>query len=263
MLQRSRGALRIGVDADGRLADLHQSGAAKARFPRVYAHDAVEAVLINTAGGLTGGDVMRADLDVAGGAAVFTSQAAEKLYRASAGVADVATTLRVAAGGQAVWAPQETILFDRAALRRSLLIDAASGAVFTAIEPLVFGRVAMGEQVATLHLRDRWRVRVDGRLVFAEDARIDGDASAALAAPSGGGGAVGFATGLHVGPDLSAARDDLRALPVGDDLRVGVGLLRGALVFRLVARDPSAMRAWIAAAYARLTAFPPPIAWRC
>ncbi|MEM6489616.1 MAG: urease accessory protein UreD, partial [Pseudomonadota bacterium] len=58
--------------------------------------------LINTAGGLTGGDVMRADLTVDGGAAAFTTQAAEKLYRASAGVAEVATTLSVAAGAQAV-----------------------------------------------------------------------------------------------------------------------------------------------------------------
>lgn len=262
-LQRSRGALRIAVGSDGALADLYQSGAAKARFPRVYTHDGVEAVLINTAGGLTGGDVMRADLSVAGGRAIFTSQAAEKLYRASAGVADVTTTLSVAAGAQAVWAPQETILFDRSGFRRSLTIDAAAAAGFTAIEPIVFGRAAMGERVERLSLRDRWRVRVDGALVFADDARIDGDAATALAARSGGDGALGFATGLHVGPDLDAARDDLRALPVGRGLRAGVGLLRGMLTFRLVADDPTAMREWIAKAYARLTTLPPPIAWRC
>jgi len=262
-LQRSRGALRIAVGPDGALADLYQSGAAKARFPRVYTHDGVEAVLINTAGGLTGGDTMRADLAVAGGRAVFTSQAAEKLYRASAGVADVATTMTVAAGAQAIWAPQETILFDRSGLRRSLAIDAAAGAGFTAIEPIVFGRAAMGERVARLSLRDRWRVRIDSALTFADDARIDGDAADALAARSGGDGARGFATGLHLSPDLERACADLRAIAVGPGLRAGVGLVRGLLTFRLVAADPAAMRAWIAAAYARLTGLPPPIAWRC
>ena len=57
-LQRASGIGRISVGTrDGRtvLATLYQEGCAKIRLPNTHS-PAVEAVLINTAGGLTGGD---------------------------------------------------------------------------------------------------------------------------------------------------------------------------------------------------------------
>ena len=53
-LQRSRGEAGLGF-ADGNLARLHQRGAAKALLPRTHS-STHEAVLVNTAGGITGGD---------------------------------------------------------------------------------------------------------------------------------------------------------------------------------------------------------------
>ena len=44
------------LDGRTRLGRLHQEGAAKIRLPKTHRRDALDAVIINTAGGLTGGD---------------------------------------------------------------------------------------------------------------------------------------------------------------------------------------------------------------
>ncbi|HBC09391.1 MAG TPA: urease accessory protein, partial [Rhodospirillaceae bacterium] len=74
----------------------------------------VEAVLLNTAGGLTGGDVYGTEA-LAGPDAflTLTSQACERVYRATGDQpARVETRLSADAGARLHWLPQETILFD-------------------------------------------------------------------------------------------------------------------------------------------------------
>ncbi len=67
--QRVAGHGRLAVAArEGRtrLAELYQEGAAKIRLPR-HADGSFEAVLINTAGGLTGGDRLGWRIEVGNG----------------------------------------------------------------------------------------------------------------------------------------------------------------------------------------------------
>src|SRR5262245_62072901 len=90
-LERARGIARIsvcGTDGQSRLDRLYQSGSAKVRLPRVATGAPLEAILINTAGGVTGGDEIAYEVAVGiGGAAVIATQAAERIYRRSAGTA--------------------------------------------------------------------------------------------------------------------------------------------------------------------------------
>ncbi|TIQ86191.1 MAG: urease accessory protein UreD, partial [Mesorhizobium sp.] len=85
--QRVAGTARLACERNGgrtRLRRLYQDGSAKIRMPAVSA-DPLEAVLINTAGGLTGGDRLGWQVDVGAGAcASITTQACEKIYRAAA-----------------------------------------------------------------------------------------------------------------------------------------------------------------------------------
>ena len=75
---------RLGRTCIGRL---YQEGAAKIRLPD-RADGGFEAVLINTAGGLTGGDRMHWRIDVEAQADVtVTTQACEKIYASSGGTA--------------------------------------------------------------------------------------------------------------------------------------------------------------------------------
>ena len=83
-LQRARGRGAItAFDSDGRtrLAVLHEEGCAKIRLPNTHDHS-LQAVLINTAGGLTGGDDVRWEATAgAGTSLVLTTQACERIYR--------------------------------------------------------------------------------------------------------------------------------------------------------------------------------------
>lgn len=99
---------------------LRQQGSAKAILPHVGGHP--EVVFLNTAGGLTAGDRLSYATEVpAGMRLTATTQTAERAYRAEGGEAEVRVTHRVE--GWLDWLPQETILFDCAALHRVTEID--------------------------------------------------------------------------------------------------------------------------------------------
>lgn len=240
VLQRARGCARIAVRAeDGatRLSRLYQDGCGKIRLPKAAN---LEAVLINSAGGVTGGDRLEWAAEAGSGARLtLTTQACEKVYRARDGVAEVRTTLTLGEDARVDWVPQETILFDGGGLTRTLDADLAEGAQLLAVEAVILGRTAMDETVRTGALRDRWRIRREGRLVFADDLRLEG----AVADIAGGApildGAPAFASLLLVAD--AAARF---LAPV----RAALGSLGGASVFdgklfaRVVAPDSFALR---------------------
>jgi len=75
-LQRSRGEASLGF-RDGDLSRLHQRGAAKALLPSTH-RSTYEAVLVNTAGGITGGDRYNEQCGAAASKGVVTTQAAER-----------------------------------------------------------------------------------------------------------------------------------------------------------------------------------------
>ena len=130
-----------------RLATLYQEGAAKIRMPTPEG-DWIEAVLINTAGGMTGGDRIAWQIDIgAGASATVTTQTCEKVYRSEHGEATLSATLTVGQNGRLAWLPQETIVFDRSAFSRRLDLDIGEGATVLLAETTLFGRAAMGEAV--------------------------------------------------------------------------------------------------------------------
>lgn len=240
--QRARGVGRLTVrhkDGATRLVELFQEGSAKLRLPRVRA-DATEAVMINSGGGMTGGDRFSWAVDVGDdAAAVLTTQACEKVYRASEGEARVAARLTVGAGARLDWLPQETILFDRSALSRTIEADVAADGRLLLAEAVVLGRRAMGETLSRAAFHDRWRIRRDGRLLFADDLKLNGDIPALAAAPPLFGGAGAFATLLLVAPDAQASLHAVRAVlgALG-----GASAFDGKLVARIAAPDGLTLR---------------------
>ncbi len=85
----SRHAARLGVLHAGgrtRIGRLYQEGAAKIRMPRSASATRWRPVLINTAGGLTGGDrIAWESRSAPAPPATVTTQACEKIYRAASG----------------------------------------------------------------------------------------------------------------------------------------------------------------------------------
>ncbi|MER9329340.1 urease accessory protein UreD [Mesorhizobium sp. M0488] len=246
LAQRAAGLAQLGCASAGgrtRLRRLYQDGSAKIRLPAVAA-DPLEAVLINTAGGLTGGDRLGWEVNVGAGAcATITSQACEKIYRAASGRAEVRVKLTVGENGRVAWLPQETIVFDRAAFARRLDVELATGAEALVLEAAVFGRLAMGERAAHGNFHDRWRVRQDGLLIHAEDFRIGPEIAAALARPAISGGAIAMATVLLVSPRAEALLDQVLEI-VGGQGGASVWSVKrtGKLLARLCAGDGYQLR---------------------
>ena len=244
-MQRVRGEGRVAVSHSGgrtRLSELYQQGAAKIRLPRRHDHG-VEAVLINTAGGMTGGDRLHWRCDAGEGADLtLTTQACEKVYRAGAGQAEVSVNLRAGAEARLAWLPQETILFDRSALKRTINVDLAADSQGLLLEAVIFGRSAMGETVTQCVLHDRWRVRHEGRLIHAEDFRISGEIQPTLAKAAVTGGATAMATILLTGETAEARAKPARALLNGVGAAASAVAFTelagtGKLLARLVAED--------------------------
>lgn len=247
------------------LSVLYQEGSAKIRLPSPPPGAPPEAVLINTAGGLTGGDRFAFSVAVGDAArATVTTQAAERIYRAAGPEpAHVDVRLSVESGARLDWLPQETILFDRSALARTLTVDLAADAALLAVEAFVFGRSAMGETVRSVALRDAWRVRRAGRLVFADGFRVNGDAEAILRGPATGAGAVACATLLYVAPNAEARLDATRAALAAMQGETGVSAWNGLLVARFLAGSGQALRRDLVAALGALRTDPLPRVWNC
>ena len=250
-MQRASGGLAIEVrNRNGRtmLARLRQDGCLKARFPRVDDGWA-EIVTINLSGGVAAGDRLASSIVIGSGArAIVAAQAAERFYRAMPGSppARVRTSVSIADGAALEWLPQESILFDAAALDRRLDVEMGGNAAFLGVESLVFGRAAMGETVRSLRLLDLIRVRRGGRLILHDAVRMDGDAQALLDRRAVAAGSRAVATVVFVSPEAGATIEAVRDALAASPAQAGASAWDGMMVARIVAPDGAALRAAVA-----------------
>ena len=241
---RASGDVALSVCASGgrtRRAHVHEAGSLRLRFPN--SDDAMlEAIILNTAGGMTGGDRFDVDIDVGEGAKLLVgTTSAEKIYRSLQGDVTVDVKLKVENGAHLAWLPQETILFDRARYSRRIDVDLAPDASLVLAEAVVFGRTAMGETVAQGCLIDRWRIRRDGKLLFAENVRLDGDIHRKLAAIAVAAGRMAVATILIV----PGTERQVEAVRAAAELFLGEAAIsswNGVAVTRFCANDSAALR---------------------
>jgi urease accessory protein len=227
------------------LAELRQEGCLKARFPRPSAWP--EAVLLNSAGGIAGGDSTHVAFSVGpDGRATLSTQAAERIYRALPDdpPSRIRGEVRVAPGAQAEWLPQETILFDGARLDRRLDVVLEGDAAFLGVETLVFGRAAMGEELRSVSVRDRITVSRDGARLLHESIRLDGDFSHLLSRAAIGAGTRAVAACLFAAHDAGRRIDAVRATVAAiGAVTGGASAWNGMLLVRLAASSMQALRA--------------------
>lgn len=259
---RARVAVQFGFrDGRTRLARLHQSGSAKALMPDLPGSP--EVVFLNTAGGLTGGDRVEFNLDLEAGArATATTQAAERVYAAASGVARMRCRASVGAGGALDWLPQETILYDRAALERETVIDLAGDARLLFCETLVLGRAAMGEELRALRLRDRREIRRDGRPELVDCVRMDEGVLALAADPAVLGGARAVALLALVAPGAEDALGPVRALLDEPGVAAAASAWNGRCLVRLMAGDAWPLRRQMIRLLTQIRGTAPPRVWQ-
>jgi urease accessory protein len=241
VLQRSSGAGRIAVATrDGRtvLRTLYQEGCAKIRLPNAF-DSAVHSVLINTAGGLTGGDTLAWEAEAGPQARlVLTTQACERIYKSLGDTVHVSTRLTAGPGAHIDWLPQETILFENSRLDRRIDIDLDETASLCAVEAILLGRDAMGEKALHAQLTDNWRIRRGGKLIHAEATRISGVPERERENLALLHGASAFATAVYIGADAEARQARLPPAAPG----VGISRTGERLVVRVLAPSGLALR---------------------
>ncbi len=240
---------------------VHEAGSLRVRFPNGLSRDTLEAVIVNTAGGMTGGDDFGIDIAVGAKARLaVTTASAEKIYRSLGPDTEIGVQLKVGSGAALTWLPQETILFDQVRLRRTIDIDLAGDAHLLLAEAVVFGRSAMGETVRQGSFTDRWRIRTGGRLIFAETARLDGEIAQRLAQRAVANSSVAMACIIKFpGNETDAVAVRERQSDFAGE--VGISAWNGLAVARLVAPDGATLRRDLVAALSALRAGPLPRLW--
>ena len=260
---RAQGAVKFDVrhlDGVTRRNQLHESGSLRVRFPSPE-DEGLSAVLVNTAGGIAGGD--RFDIDIAsqeGARLTVTTAAAEKIYRTDGPAAELHIRLKAEGRSHLSWLPQETILFNRARVHRRLDIDLSDDASLLLCEIVVFGRLAMGERMQQGEFSDRWRLSRGGRLVFAENIHLDGEIGAKLAKPAVASGGAAIGTALVV-PGDEALVERIRELSHGFIGEVGISAWNGFAMARFCAQDAAALRADMMAVLGRASGSALPRLW--
>jgi urease accessory protein len=243
--QRARAEARASFARVGARTEpqrLFETGGLRWRFPR--SSTPCEAALVNTGGGVAGGDSYSVSLTLREGAKVeATTPSAERIYRSDGPAASIATRLVLEPGTALFWLPQETLVFEGARLERRLELDALGEATFIVAETLAFGRLAMGETRIDASVRDSWRVRRDGQLVFADETRID-HAGATLDRKAVGAGARALSTIVASAPNIEARLTDLRAAleGAGPGVESGASAFDGLIVARLLAASFEQLR---------------------
>jgi urease accessory protein len=258
----SRVALAVEATSGGtRRARVHEAGALRVRFPNTLDKGALEAVIVNTAGGMAGGDRFAVDVAVGADARLtVTAAAAEKIYRSLGPDSEIDIKLGVGAGGALAWLPQETIVFDRVRVRRTIEVELDRAGSLILAEAVIFGRSAMGETVRSGQFTDRWRVRVDRALVFAETVRLGDDIGARLAQRAVAGGGIAVASVLKL-PGDDAAVAAVRAIGETCTSEIGVSAWNGLMLARLVVADGAALRRDLIAVLTALGGLPLPRLW--
>lgn len=241
------------------LRELRQNSPIRFLRPVPEPGDPTTVVLVNTAGGVVGGDRLSMSVSASGGASVLvTGQAAEKIYRSSGDIAELSVDIAAHDGAALEYAPQGTILFDGARMRRNTVLSASGDATLLYGEILHFGRTAMGEAFATGLLADRTDIHVDGRRVLVDALRLDGDLEQTMTARSGLNEAICAAVVYCLGPNRSrallAAREVLEGLGGGDRGAIAAAACfeNGPMVARMISRDGAALRRDFARLWSRL-----------
>jgi urease accessory protein len=238
-LERATGTGRIvlaGTKVGTRILDVFQRSPIRIMFPRVGRSAVEEAVFINTAGGVAGGDRLETDVTALADASIaVTSQAAEKVYRALNEPARIVTKLTACGAAKLAWLPQETIVFNCSRLSRKTEIALSPEAELLALEWLVLGRAAHGEGLVGGYITDSWRIRIDGRLIWADSFRVTGEVYSHLQKCALLANCRAVGTLVYFGPQLDRRLEFLRQVAAALECHCAATSVGGLIIVRFAA----------------------------
>ena len=112
---------------ESKLEELYQEGSLKVLAPKTYGLSK-ELVLINTSGGVLGGDKYNVAIDLKKNSKlIMSSQAAERVYKSRGEISAINMRANLSGKSSLIWIPYETILFNESSMARSFDINISKG----------------------------------------------------------------------------------------------------------------------------------------
>ena len=242
-------------------ASLFEYGGSRLRFVR--SANLSEAVLINTAGGLAGGDHLKLRIDARKETHCrLTSPAMEKIYRTLDQPVKIDVELNLDAHCRFHWLPQGLIFYSGAQLDRHFTVNVKETSEFLLMESLIFGRSGMGERVESGCFSDKWRIVREKQLIFAENTHLHGAIADQLDRTAIGGGHSCFSTFLLVSPQAEERLEAIRRALEETRSKSAASAWNGLLLVRLLARNSLQMVNDITVIMEKLTGQVPPRSWQ-
>ena len=171
--QRAHGKIDVKI-INNQVNKFYQSGSAKVFYPKCY-NEFNELVLVNTAGGITSGDLFIYNIDIQKSKIFVTTQTAERAYKGYENSGQIKVNLSIDSDSSLFWIPQELILFDNCNLNRKIDVNLNTNSNFLLSETTIFGRTAMNENLEKGFFFDNWRIHVEDKLIHAEALSLSGD----------------------------------------------------------------------------------------
>ena len=172
-LQRSYGKVDIKFKNDN-IVKFFQKGSSKALIPNTH-NDYKQIVLINTAGGITGGDKFCIGLELDNSKICGSTQAAEKIYKGDIKEGKIDLDINLKNNSTLFWLPKEMILFNNCNLKRQINVNLSTNSNLLMSESTIFGRTAMKETFSNGNYKDFWKIFIGKKLIHVEATKSEGN----------------------------------------------------------------------------------------
>ena len=236
--------LKIGKSSNGtvQIFNHREQGNLKARLIHNYDLND-ELIIINTAGGLTSGDLNLNSIQVDSDTSLnITTQSMEKIYNCKNLLANAYTNIIVGDNSYVTWMPLETIFFNGGKLRRRLNIDLKPSSNFFAVETLIFGRKAMGEIVKSGELDDAIQIYKNNKLLYSDFNRIKGNIDKQIFKSLVLKGNNIYCNIIYIGKKMRVYEKKILNYTNKSKYFFGVSIVNGVLLLKLLAKNINDIR---------------------
>ena len=236
--------LKVGKSNNGivQIFNHREQGNLKARLIHNYDLND-ELIIINTAGGLTSGDLNLNSIQVDNNTSLnITTQSMEKIYNCKNLLANAYTNIIVGDNSYVSWMPLETIFFNGGKLRRRLNIDLKPSSNFFAVETLIFGRKAMGEIVESGELDDALQIYKNNKLLYSDFNRIKGNIDKKILKSLVLKGNNIFCNVVYTGKKIRIYEKQILKYADKSKYFFGVSIVNGVLLLKILANNINDIR---------------------
>jgi urease accessory protein len=247
--QRCLGLLNISIVKNKKTTSYiekhREQGNIKARLIKSYNIND-ELIIINTAGGLTSGDINFCSIRIGSNVVLnITTQSMEKVYKCKNFSAKAYTNIIVGANSYISWMPLETIFFNGGKLRKRINIDIEKNSNFLGVETMIFGRQAMGEVINNGELDDAWQVNKGGKLIYSDFNRISGNINKKINNSFILMGNKVFCNIIYTGKKIKLYAKNITKYLNKSKYFAGVSIVNGVLLLKVLAKDIIEIRSFL------------------